>query len=95
MDKIIYRKHINNVGKYVEHVLLPELLSFVIVRMYTNYLYFNCSFKFYYNYYKRIFNVKNISYPIVYKITKNILLKRHGLLIINSKPLIVEKIKEP
>lgn len=94
MDRKLYRNHINDVGKYIEHVILPELLSFIFVNMYRNNIEFKYSFYFYYNYYRRIINIKNINYRVVLLITKNILLKKYGFLTINTKPLIIEKIKE-
>ena len=94
MEKHIYRIFINDVGEYLEHVLLPELLAFIIVRMYVNRIEFKYSFYFYYNYYKRIINVNNINYRVVLITTQNILLKRYGLLTISTKPLRLKKIKE-
>lgn len=91
MKKYLY---MNDIGIYVEHVLLPELLTFVIMRMYVNNVPFNHSFYYYYSYYKSLFNVRNINYYIVLLITKNILLKRYNLLTKSFNPLIITKIKE-
>jgi hypothetical protein len=53
---------------------------------------YNYSFKDYYNYIIKLFNIKNINYKLVKVITYNLLRKKFKLKILKYKPLIIESI---
>ena len=91
MNKQEYRKHMNNLGLYLEHVILPELIAFGIADMYYHNIDINKSYKYFFNFYKRYVNVRFINYRIVLTIVKNILKNKYHLLIVEYYPLIVIK----
>ncbi len=79
--------YINDLSKYIEIIILPELIAFSLARLY----YYNnlkeISFCKYINSIRKLINIRNINYKLVKNITTNILRNKYNLKIISYYPI--------
>lgn len=79
-----------DIHKYIEYILLPNLIAFSIYKIHNTYHNKNESFIAIYNTIKSYINIIDENPYTVYKLVIDLLKKRYHLEIVNLNPLILK-----
>lgn len=80
------------IHKYIEYILLPNLIAFTIFKLYNENRKINDSFLTLYNTIKTYVNIIDENQYLVYRLVKDILNKKYNLEIVNLNPIILEEL---
>lgn len=92
MNYLTWQNINKDIAKFIELFVLPYTLAFTLAKLYFDDIEIKDSYEVFYNTVRNIFNIIDEDKKLIFKITKQILYVKYGLVFDKTNPIKLKKI---